>query len=37
MCFGVDDKFEIDFYGESKEQVRQFKYLGTIIRSINKK
>ena len=37
MCFGADDKVEINFNGKPIEQVRQFKYLGTVVRSIKRR
>ena len=37
MCFGADDKFEIHFNGKPIEQVRQFKYLGTVARFIKRR
>ena len=37
MCFGADDKVEINFNGKPIEQVQQFKYLGTVVRSIKRR
>ena len=37
MCFGADDKVEINCNGKPIEQVWQFKYLGTVVRSIKRR
>ena len=37
VSFGADDKFEIYYNGKPKEQVQQFKYLGTLVRSIKRR
>ena len=36
MCFGTDENLNVFFNGKPIEQVNQYKYLGAIVRSINK-
>ena len=36
MCFGTDENLNVFFNGKPIEQVNQYKYLGVIVRSINK-
>ena len=36
MCFGTDENFNVCFNGKPIEQVNQYKYLGVIVRSVNK-
>ena len=35
MCFGSDEKIDIEFNGSKIEQVSKYKYVGCIIQSIN--
>ena len=36
MCFGTNENLNVSFNGKPIQQVSQYKYLGVIIRSINK-
>ena len=36
MCYGTDENMNVFFNGKPIEQVNQYKYLGVIVRSINK-
>ena len=36
MCFGTNENLNMSFNGKPIQQVSQYKYLGVIIRSINK-
>ena len=36
MCFGTDENLNVFFNGKPIKQVNQYKYLGVIVRSINK-
>ena len=36
MCFGTDENLNVFFNGKPIEQVNHYKYLGVIVRSINK-
>ena len=36
MCFGTTENFQVFFNKKLIEQVDQYKYLGVIVRSINK-
>ena len=36
MCFDTDENFNVFFNGKPIEKVNQFKYIGVIVRSINK-
>ena len=36
MCFGKQSQFNVSFNDKEIEQVRRYKYLGNIIRRIDK-
>ena len=36
MCFGTDEPFNVYFNGKLIEQVHQYKYLGVLVRSVNR-
>ena len=36
MCFGTDERFNVYFNGKLIEQVNQYKYLGVLVRSVNR-
>ena len=36
VCFGTNENFQVFFNKKRIEQVDQYKYLGVIVRSINK-